>query len=190
MCVWCVCARLYTRFFGNAWCAGCRRRRRSTNFGAPTKTTAANCRRVRLRMGVLAARTVVLLACSSNNPISSHAHMRTSSLSLSLTMHRNEFNNINKIITRQAIRTEYRIAFPCSSTTCRAAYSSASTTTPPGVYRLFVVHEYVRVRVHVRVCVCVCVVCCGERGREGDRVCMTLRCTLIKTEGPDLPAFH
>ena len=37
--------------------------------------------------------------------------MRTSSLSLSLTMHRNEFNNINKIITRQAIRTEYRIAF-------------------------------------------------------------------------------
>ena len=116
--------------------------------------------------------------------------MRTPRLSFRLTIRKNEFNDINKIITRQAIRTEYRIAFPCSSTTCRAAYSSASTTTPPGVYRLFVVHEYVRVRVRVRVCVCVCVVCCGERGREGDRVCMTLRCTLIKTEGPDLPAFH
>ena len=75
-------------------------------------------------------------------------------------MHRNEFNNINKIITRQAIRTEYRIAFSyvTCTTACRAAYSSASTTTPPGVYRLFVVHEYVRVRVRVRVCVCVCCV--------------------------------
>ena len=45
------------------------------------------------------------------------------------------------------------------------------------------------------VCVCVCVcVCCCERGRQGERcffrVCMTPRCTLIKAEGPDLPAFY
>ena len=75
--------------------------------------------------------------------------MRTSSLSLSLTIRRNEFNDINKIITRQAIRTEYRIAFPCM-------YNSLPRSVQLSIYH-YPTKCVSFVCECVSTCVCVCV---------------------------------